>query len=1535
MGTESVPLDVDPGSFQLASALGVLAQGLGAQGSSTTVLVYRVRDARLEAVALCTAQGSVPVPSPWTFQPGERALLLPLRTSQSIAQTVTAPFHQWLNTAVARVAISPLRNPDGALIGGLCALRAQTQGFSAADLTMLEVSASLVAALTAGREAVKTDELERVVAQLPLFVVEADGEGNVRGATGGALETLRLEGELSATQLRRGGNVWELFPESTESARLFIEAYAGREEFGTVTWRGRSFDVYARPRDAAVEGGTTGDVDGIVAVGLEVTESLRLRSDLKSARNQLSRLLSTLPVLVLATDAVGVVTLAEGMGLAPLEARKGTLVGSSLAEVIAEEPELVRVIQRALSGERFECTVGYQGLHVRVFVEPLYNDSLYAGSSAIIVDISDQVRAERERQRGLEQVLELEAAHARDQVRAEEILGTIREGVLVVDGRGTVVHHNRAALALLDRPSQGLIGFDVVEVLGPAARSFTPSTLPVEREDGSRATLEVSAYPAQQGSLFVLRDITVQLEREREGRIASTIADTVSQGLAVLAPDLHVEYANAACGEIAGVDADALIGANLMALVHPDDRVWVQAWWVEGMTEQRRTYWHRLVRADGEVRTVEVTVTPRLKPSGTVENIVLAITDLTERRALEAFKEEQNRREGEYLRALASSIAQGLAIVDSEGRVVFFNAALQLMLGAGTAKDGTPLLALVHPEERARLEQLELSRTNARKTLYTRLRGDEGRELRVEIDIHPMIQDGRFEGASLVVNNMTEVIGRELEVLRQTNAALEAERALVTQLDSASTIMNTVEQGMIVTDHDARIIYANPALATLTGHALEHLVGLEIMALIAPESRAEVGAQLLLRRRGRTARYTAQLLHANGTALTVDIAGYPRLVNGEFKGSAAVITPSTVRDERERALQTALQEQGALLAQTTLRAERLAVLGALHDHLAACTTAVEVARATVEAISSAAGIAFTSIYFLNGDELRLEHQVNYPEPLQRFALDGPGIMVRVVRERRGILVRDTRADTNFVNATGTIRSEVAVPLLGQAGVLGVLNIESERANEFDDTDLEALTQCAARVSEALNRTRLIEALRLGAGRLRDNAEALGIIIGELDVDGRITHLEGRVGVHGKSMLGQRVTDLYAGNNTVLRAFATMRGGEYAEFRLTDQNGTVWAVEGVPRWRDGHFDGARLLMRDTTHAPERDARARQLEAALEQTHDFVLITESGLGAPGPRIVYTNRALQDHTGYSQAELLGATPRLFQGERTSRELLARLKETLSRGEPFVGSTVNYRKDGSSYFVEWRITPVLDEAGRVTHFVSVQRDISQRLRLERLLDNVSDATTAPRSELAGAVLTDPSGQRVHQLREALSAALRKHHTLHGAVETVGGTESLLQLLNQHRASGRLAFEDGASLSLRDGRIVAAHHPDHAQARHAALALLARERGAYRFESESATPSEDLDLSPTALSMELTRVRTEARAQPDLSQLIVLPDVHTALQFVAGVGGASHFTAAMERDEGWGDHARLVLRGRGFIVVVVRGALEDVAGQMQTHSGA
>jgi len=126
----------------------------------------------------------------------------------------------------------------------------------------------------------------------------------------------------------------------------------------------------------------------------------------------------------------------------------------------------------------------------------------------------------------------------------------------------------------------------------------------------------------------------------------------------------------------------------------------------------------------------------------------------------------------------------------------------------------------------------------------------------------------------------------------------------------------------------------------------------------------------------------------------------------------------------------------------------------------------------------------------------------------------------------------------------------------------------------------------------------------------------------------------------------------------------------------------------------------------------------LSSAVQQSKESIVITGPDLDLPGPRINFVNPAFTKMTGYAPEEAIGKTPRILQGPRTDKAVLRRLRENLEHGDVFHGETVNYRKDGSEFDVEWQIAPIRDVDGKITHFVAIQRDITERKSVEKRIE-------------------------------------------------------------------------------------------------------------------------------------------------------------------------------------------------------------------------
>jgi PAS domain S-box-containing protein len=120
----------------------------------------------------------------------------------------------------------------------------------------------------------------------------------------------------------------------------------------------------------------------------------------------------------------------------------------------------------------------------------------------------------------------------------------------------------------------------------------------------------------------------------------------------------------------------------------------------------------------------------------------------------------------------------------------------------------------------------------------------------------------------------------------------------------------------------------------------------------------------------------------------------------------------------------------------------------------------------------------------------------------------------------------------------------------------------------------------------------------------------------------------------------------------------------------------------------------------------------VERALAATGVAVVITDPLLD-DNP-VVWCNPAFCRLTGYQTDEFLGRNCRILQGANTAREAVDRIRDAVAQGQPVTEVLLNYRKDGTAFWNQVRISPVHDDEGRLANFVGVQIDVTERLLVQ-----------------------------------------------------------------------------------------------------------------------------------------------------------------------------------------------------------------------------
>jgi PAS domain S-box-containing protein len=131
-----------------------------------------------------------------------------------------------------------------------------------------------------------------------------------------------------------------------------------------------------------------------------------------------------------------------------------------------------------------------------------------------------------------------------------------------------------------------------------------------------------------------------------------------------------------------------------------------------------------------------------------------------------------------------------------------------------------------------------------------------------------------------------------------------------------------------------------------------------------------------------------------------------------------------------------------------------------------------------------------------------------------------------------------------------------------------------------------------------------------------------------------------------------------------------------------------------------------------------ARLALLQAAVDATADAVVVTDAATSPPADRrVLQVNPAFTRMTGYRPEEALGRNMRFLQGRQTDPAAVRRLREAVAACRPAREELLNYRRDGTPFWVELDIAPVADARGEVANWVGVLRDVSERRATQEAL--------------------------------------------------------------------------------------------------------------------------------------------------------------------------------------------------------------------------
>ncbi len=379
-------------------------------------------------------------------------------------------------------------------------------------------------------------------------------------------------------------------------------------------------------------------------------------------------------------------------------------------------------------------------------------------------------------------------------------------------------------------------------------------------------------------------------------------------------------------------------------------------------------------------------------------------------------------------------------------------------------------------------------------------------------------------------------------------------------------------------------------------------------------------------------------------------------------------------------------------------------------------------------------------------------------------------------EHRAIVIRHVEACAQH----GTPYEFVLPKLTAKGRRIWVRSIgEAERDADGRIIRLQGAFQDITEQKLAEARMRALEV------QLTDTLESItdGFLLMDKDWNFRFVngHAEHMLKLSRHDLLGKNFWDVFPLTlGTIVetefrRAMATGRTAQFDNF-----------YEPLDSWFSIHAypteAGLAVYFQNVTGLRAQQDQLRLLETAVSRLNDIVVIMEAeevqDTEESAPRIVFVNDAFERYTGYTREEAVGNTPGFVWAPKSHRAELDRIRHAMKMWRPVRGEVVIQTKSGQALWLEIDVTPIADASGRYTHWVAVERDVTERRQQQQeilsLNSELEDRVQLRTAQLAAAN------------KELESFAYSVSHDLRSPLNTVDGFSQLLLKLEAEKISDK-----------------------------------------------------------------------------------------------------------------------------------------------------
>ena len=352
-------------------------------------------------------------------------------------------------------------------------------------------------------------------------------------------------------------------------------------------------------------------------------------------------------------------------------------------------------------------------------------------------------------------------------------------------------------------------------------------------------------------------------------------------------------YVNPATSKISGYTESELLKMKFYDIIHPvyKDMVSQRGFSRLQGEDIESTYELKIITKQGDIRWIQIS-SDRIVINNQILVLGSAI-DITESKITSEKKEESEAK----LRALFAAIKDVILVLDRTGKYLdiaptndeLLYKPAQVLLGNYISnifdKDMTEYF----------LEKIDEC-LQSNETISV--------EYSLNIKDHLYWFDGR-------ISPMTE--NTVVMVVRDITDRTNATKKLIESENKYRNLVESIEEGMIITDKEMNFVFANKAAARLYGYSIEELMNMNVMDVILPEESDVIIEQNKIRSEGKSSHYENWNIRKDGTKILLKVSASPMLKEGEFAGTISLFSDITEIKAAEEKIKASLKEKDVML----------------------------------------------------------------------------------------------------------------------------------------------------------------------------------------------------------------------------------------------------------------------------------------------------------------------------------------------------------------------------------------------------------------------------------------------------------------------------------------------------------------------------------------------------------------------------------------------------------------------------------------------